>query len=72
MSPQRHPIELMDIVDEADAIATDFLGAMQRSDLHTMRDCFTRLTRNHEKLAHVTIELCEEVANMKGEEPCLT
>jgi hypothetical protein len=65
MSPQRLPIELLDIEQEADSIAETFSIALEVCDVLTMRHCFTRLVRNHRNVVHVLTELCEEVAKLK-------
>lgn len=66
MSPGRLPIELVDVDEEADAIAAAFAAAMEANDVRTMRQCFGRLVRNHRCIVHILTELCEEVAQMKG------
>jgi aspartate oxidase len=72
MNPQRLPIELIDVEDEADSIAETYSDALEAGDVRLMRHCFARLIRNHRNIVHILIELCEEVSNLKGEEPCLT
>jgi hypothetical protein len=74
MSPQRLPIELVDVEHEADSIAETYSDALEAGDVRLMRHCFARLIRNHRNIVHILIELCDEVAALKnkGEEPCLT
>jgi hypothetical protein len=74
MSPQRLPIELVDVEHEADSIAEIYGDALEAGDVRLMRHCFARLIRNHRNIVHILIELCDEVAALKnkGEEPCLT
>lgn len=66
MSPQRLPVELIDVDSEADSIAADLDEAMQRSDVNGMRDCFSRLVRNHKSIVHILTEICEEVRVLSG------
>lgn len=66
MSPQRLPLELIDVDGEADGIAADLDEAMQRSDVNGMRDCFSRLVRNHRRVVHILTEMCEEVRVLSG------
>jgi hypothetical protein len=70
MSPLRLPVELIDVEGEADSIAESFNTAFEDDDVRTMRLCFLRLARNHRNIVHILTELSEEVAELKGVQPC--
>jgi hypothetical protein len=65
VSPLRLPIELIDVEHEADSITETFSLAQQAADVFAMRECFTRLVRNHRNVVHILTELCAEVAQLK-------